>query len=116
MNLYEVIRWGNDSADPYTGGVDGADTCFLVRAESPPAAAALADALLAQLPHEQVAPWSGAVYLLGEDAGADQRQRVLRGPYVQHAYCHGWRQWHREAQNGIWNEVENLPLDSQSLC
>ena len=104
MNLYEVIRWGNDSSDSHTGGPDGPDTCFLVRAESPPAAAALADELLADLPHERVPPYSGSIYLLGKDIGLEQTQRVLRGPYVEHAYSFGWRQWHRESAEGVWTE------------
>lgn len=34
MQLFEVIRWGNDSDDPVIGGPNGPDTCFLVRADS----------------------------------------------------------------------------------
>jgi hypothetical protein len=104
MTLDEVIRWGTDSSDPYTGGSDGPDTCFLVRAQSPAGAADLADAILEKSTHEQVSSWSGAVYLLGEDTGVEAHQRVLRGPYFQHAYCYGWRQWHRDSQAGIWDE------------
>src|SRR5262245_9984113 len=99
MNLYEVIRWGNDSSDPYEGGPNGRDTCFLVRAATPEEAAALADVILAIMPHERVQPWSHAINLLGADGGTDPKPRVLRGPYVQHAYDYGWRAWHRNSQD-----------------
>ena len=104
MQLFEVIRWGNDSDDPMTGGPDGPDTCFLVRAGSVDEAARLADQRLATLPHEHVAPWSHAVYLLGDDAGDDDSARILRGPYVQSAYVHGWRQWYRNERDEPWEE------------
>jgi hypothetical protein len=106
MNLYEVIRWGNDSDDPYTGGPNGPDTCFLVRAGSPEEAAALVDPVLAELPHERVQPWSHAVYLLGTDGGTEEKPRVLRGPYVQHAYGYGWREWHRNSRDEPWVELQ----------
>jgi hypothetical protein len=105
LNLYEVIRWGNDSDDLYTGGPNGPDTCFLVRASSPEEAAALVDPSIAELPHERTQPWSHAVYLLGTDGGTEHKPRVLRGPYVEHAHCWGWRQWHRNYQEEPWVEL-----------
>lgn len=105
MNLYEIIRWGNDSDCPFTGGPNGPDTCFLVRADTVEAAAGLADRELARMPSTQVRDWAGAVYLLGADGGTDATPRVLRGPYIQSAYCYGWRQWQRETQDGQWTEV-----------
>ena len=99
--LYEVVRWGNNESED---GPDGADTCFLVRAASPEQAATLADAHLRDMPHERVQPWAHAVYLLGTDVGGEHDARVLRGPYLQHAFCHGWRQWHREAREDAWAE------------
>jgi hypothetical protein len=108
MKLFEVIRWGNDSDDPYTGGPDGLDTCFLVRAGVPEEAAMLADEVLSRVPTTNVQSWSGAVYLLGTDDGSDERPRVLRGPYLQHAYCYGWRQWHRDAREDVWLETPKI--------
>src|SRR5690606_29660403 len=104
MQLFEVIRWGNDSDDPLTGGPNGPDTCFLVRADSVEEAARLADQRLATLPHANVLPRSDAVYLLGMDAGTDDTAGVLRGPYVQSAYRYGWRHWYREEQGEPWLE------------
>ena len=106
LNIFEVIRWGNDSDDVYTGGANGPDTCFLVRASSPEAAAALVDPVLARMSHENVEPWSHAIYLLGPDCGADDNARLLRGPYVEHAYCHGWRQWYRNGSDEPWTEKQ----------
>jgi hypothetical protein len=105
LKLYEGIRRGNESNHPLTGGPNGPYTCFLVRADTPERAAVLADAVLARMPSEHAQGWSHAVYLLGADAGTDLEPQVLRGPYIQHAYCHGWRQWHREKQEEPWVEL-----------
>lgn len=104
MKLYEVIRWGNDSENPFTGGPDGADTCFLVRAASVEQAGELADAELRKLKPQRVAAFAGAAYLLGEEHSTDATPRVLRGPYEQHAHRHGWRHWYREEAGGGWVE------------
>lgn len=106
MELYEVIRWGNDDDDPVTGGPNGWDTCLLVRAASVEDAAALADRALAASarPGQRVADWTAAVYLLGTDAGTDATARVLRGPYVESAYRHGWRHWYRDERDARWQE------------
>lgn len=102
MNLYEAIRWGNDAADPFTGGPNGPDTCFLVRADSVDEAAALADAELARRKASSVDNWTGAVYLLGVDSSPETTARVLRGPYVQHAHRHGWKAWYRNDLAQAW--------------
>lgn len=105
MNLYEVIRWGNESDNIYTGGPNGPDTCFLVRAETPEHAGILVDEILAAMPSNFVKGWCSAIYLLGQDLGVEDLPRVLRGPYVQHAYVYGWRQWHRDDPEEPWAEL-----------
>ncbi|GLS04292.1 hypothetical protein GCM10007860_14390 [Chitiniphilus shinanonensis] len=104
MHLFEVIRWGNDTDDAFQGGPNGADTCFLVRADSVEQAAVLADHILGRGNGKLVNAWCEAIYLLGQDAGSERDARVLRGPYLQHAYCHGWRQWHRNSPDEGWQE------------
>ncbi|AOS78600.1 hypothetical protein BN948_02956 [Hydrogenophaga intermedia] len=104
MNLYEVIRWGNDADDPFTGGPDGADTCFLVRAGSVEQAAELVDADLRKLKPQRAAAFVEAVYLLGTEQSTEGTPRLLRGPYVQHAHRHGWRHWYRDEEGGAWVE------------
>ncbi|QNP41719.1 hypothetical protein [Lysobacter solisilvae (ex Woo and Kim 2020)] len=104
MHLYEVIRWGNPSDDPHTGGPNGHDTCFLVRAASLEAAAALADGELRFVAGAGLADWAEVAYLLGDDTGTDGTARVLRGPYIQSAYRHGWRQWNRAGPGEPWIE------------
>ncbi|UBB26576.1 hypothetical protein LAG73_05710 [Pseudoxanthomonas japonensis] len=104
MHIYEVVRWGNDAEDPLSGGPNGPDTCFLVRALSIEDAAGVVDRRLADMPHERVQPWAHAVYLLGEESVASDAPRILRGPYIQSAYCHGWRQWHRNERDEPWQE------------
>lgn len=109
MFLYEVIRYGNDSDDVFSGGPNGPDTCFLVRAATPEQAAALVDEELARFPSDKVVDWCRVVYLLGKELTADTGQesvpRILRGPYLEHAYRHGWRQWSRWEQNDPWVEA-----------
>lgn len=107
MNLYEAVRWGNDAADPFEGGPDGPDTCFLVRASSIEEVVALVEPLLMEMSHVRVQPWLHAIGLLGIDTGIDRTPRVLRGPYVQHAIGWGWRTWirQRHEQNEVWTEL-----------
>jgi len=104
MQLYEVIRWGNDSDDPLTGGSSGPDTCFLVRADAVEQAATLVDKELARTPSELVRSWAGAVYLLGTDAASGSNAQILRGPYIQNAYRYGWRHWYRDERDEPWTE------------
>lgn len=107
MRLYEAVRWGNDSDDPFVGGPEGPDTCFLVRASSIEEVVALVEPLLMEMPHVRVQPWLHAIYLLGDDTGIDPTSRVLRGPYVQHAIAWGWRRWirQRNEQDEEWTEL-----------
>jgi hypothetical protein len=104
LNLYEVVRYGNDSDNIFSGGPNGPDTCFLVRANSPEAAAGLVDPILARNPHERVKPWSQLIYLLAGDCESGNKPAVLRGPYEAHAYCHDWRSWNRNKQGEPWGE------------
>ena len=104
MQLFEVIRWGNDSDDPVVGGPNGRDTCFLVRAESIEQAASLVDRRLKTMPSDIVVPWCGAIYLLGTDASTHEEACILRGPYVETAYRYGWRHWYREERDEPWQE------------
>jgi hypothetical protein len=104
MLLFEVIRWGNASEDLVTGGPDGPDTCYLVRANSIEEASTLIDRELRFLRSEFVPAWAGAIYLIGTDASARTEAKILRGPYVEHAYRHGWRHWYREGPDEAWVE------------
>lgn len=104
MKLYEVIRWGNDSDDPLTGGSNGPDTCFLVRAGSVEEAVGLVDPMLSRESGGEVRSFASAVYLLGTDSSAQEQPRVLRGPYIENAYRHGWRHWYREEPGDPWVE------------
>lgn len=103
MKLYEVVRWGNDGDDPFRGGPNGDDTCFLVRAESVQEAASLADAVLKQMTSATVASFAQVVYELGTDTGNGTDARIIRGPYEQNAYNYGWAQWERDTADGEWS-------------
>ena len=102
--LFEVVRWGNDSADPDDGGPNGPDTCFLVRAETPAEAAVLADAELRAAAASRVPPRADVVHLLGESSSSESEPRVVRGPYLEHAFNRGWRAWQREDGAIAWVE------------
>jgi hypothetical protein len=111
LNLYEVIRWGNDSTDEFTGGPNGPDTCFLVRASSVEDAAKLVDPILVELPHVRVQHWAHAIYWIGTDVGIETHASVLRGPYVEHAFDRGWRIWHRNKSDEPWVEMSGRVRD-----
>lgn len=102
LQLFEVVRWGNESDDPVTGGGNGPDTCFLVRASSRDEAVALVDAVLARMPSDYVEPWAHLVHLIGTEASIEDDPRILRGPYIEHAYGHGWQTWSRNEPGDPW--------------
>ncbi|WP_202593388.1 hypothetical protein [Ferriphaselus sp. R-1] len=104
LNLYEVVRYGNDSECVFSGGPNGPDTCFLVRAASPEAAAAIVDPILARMSHERVRPWAHQIHWLGEDRSTGEIAQLLRGPYVEHAYGHSWPTWQRGDKGDVWEE------------
>jgi hypothetical protein len=104
LQLYEVVRWGNDDAEADDGGPNGADTCFLVRAGSPTEAGALADEVLSETSDERLHCWADVVHHLGTAAGTSTEASVLRGPYLEHAFNDGWTTWHRQSQTGPWVE------------
>lgn len=104
LKLYEVVRWGNDSPDPFTGGPDGHDTIFLVRAGSVEQAVRMVDPRFRTMPHERVRNWAAAVYELGADGSGELQPRILRGPYVEHASRCGWRHWYRHEPDAPWEE------------
>ena len=104
LHLYEVVRWGNDSLDADDGGPNGADTCFLVRAERVEEAARLADVELAAAAPERVPPRADVVHLLGDSRSTETEPRILRGPWLENAFNRGWRVWQRERDSDAWIE------------
>ena len=111
LQLYEVVRWGNDDAEADDGGPNGADTCFLVRAGTPVEAAMLADEILRETSDPRVHPWADVVHHLGTAAGTGDEAAVLRGPYLEHAFNDGWTAWHRSAQTAPWAEWRDSEED-----
>lgn len=75
MNIYSVIRYGNDDEGP-----DGADTEFLILAGSVEEAAKLADIELKKLPHKNVSFFCNAVTLVGKSFSNFEKSIVLMGP------------------------------------
>ena len=93
MNLYEVIFWGAD------GSNSDEDTIYLVRAADWSAAVKHvqinASPSLHKIHHTTLAH---RVHEIGIDASpsGEAQEKILRGPYFQCAYNHGWRSWERE--------------------
>jgi len=103
MKLYEVIFWGSD------GNHNDVDTIYLVRASdwrvavehvrinASPSVHKMHRSTLAHRVHE-----------IGVDSSesGQQQEQILRGPYFECAYNHGWRAWDREAadDNSEWKE------------
>ncbi|MEQ2009971.1 MAG: hypothetical protein ABMA26_24560 [Limisphaerales bacterium] len=93
MNLYEVIFWGADGYD------NDEDTIYLVRA--PDWRAAVEDVRTNASPsiHKiHRSTLAHRVHEIGTDASplGEPREQILRGPYFQCAYNHGWRAWDRQ--------------------
>jgi hypothetical protein len=92
MNLYEVIFWGADGYD------NDHDTIYLVRASDWRAAVehvrTNASSSVHKIHHSTLAH---RVHEIGADSSqiGDARGQILRGPYFQSAYNHGWRAWDR---------------------
>jgi hypothetical protein len=76
MNLYIVVRWGNDgSADK----ANGEDTIFLVRAVNHASAATLAEGQLERL-STHVQPFANVVQEIGIESINSDEPLVLIGP------------------------------------
>jgi hypothetical protein len=90
MNLYEVIFWSADECD------NDEDTIYLVRAAHWRAAVEHVHINASPSVHKiHRSTLAHRVHEIGTDAGAPQEQ-ILRGPYFQCAYNHGWRSWSRQ--------------------
>lgn len=93
MNLYEVIFWGADGHD------NDEDTIYLVRASDWRAAVELVRTNASPSVHMIHRSTSAhRVHELGTASSrfGEPREQILRGPYFQSAYNHGWRAWDRE--------------------
>lgn len=91
MNLYEVIFWGTEQERD-----DDADTIYLVRAADWRAAVEHVRCNASPSIHKiHRATLAHRVHEIGTDAG-ESREQILRGPYFQCAYNHGWRAWDRQ--------------------
>lgn len=75
MNIYSVMRFGNDKEGP-----DGVDTEFLVLSDTVENAASAADAELVKMPHKKVKPFSHAVTLIGKSYSNFEKTIILVGP------------------------------------
>jgi hypothetical protein len=109
MNLYEVIFCGAQ------GREDDADTIYLVRAADFRAAVEEVSTNASPSHHAgQRFPLAHVVYEVGTDlsACADDSPRILRGPYYQCAYNHGWRSWQRKIEGSDytkeWEEQKDV--------
>lgn len=90
MSLYEVIFWGSDGSEDTIYLVRATDWCAAVehvRDNASPTNHGIHHTTLAHHVHE-----------IGRDLCTlgEPQEQILRGPYFQHAYNHGWRAWNRE--------------------
>jgi hypothetical protein len=91
MNLYEVIFWGADGYD------HDEDTIYLVRAADWRAAVEIVRTNASKGTHKiHHSTLAHRVHEVGTDHSPITEERILRGPYFQCAYNHGWRAWDRE--------------------
>lgn len=100
MKLYEVICWG---------GAGVRDTIYLVRAPDFHTAAAEVRTNASRSDHGGKPPLPDAIYEIGVETTVSPQEvpKILRGPYVQSAYNHGWQQWYRQDRGGaadVWTD------------
>src|SRR5437867_13158712 len=106
MKIYEVIFWGA------TGRSDDADTIYLVRAGDFRAAIKEVATNASPKHHSEQLLVAHVVYEVGTDLSSNSEDgpRILRGPYFQSAYNHGWKAWHRKLEGpnytNEWEEEE----------
>jgi hypothetical protein len=89
MKLYEVIFWG---------GQGERDSIYLVRAPDHLAAVEALSGNTSPRNHRGIKfPVPHAIHELGVETtlNAEEAPKMLRGPYVESAYNHGWRYWRR---------------------
>ncbi|MFL0809342.1 MAG: hypothetical protein K6L76_02905 [Agarilytica sp.] len=77
MNLYSVMRFGNDIE-----GADGADTEFIVLSDSVEGAADIVDSELDKMPHEKVKPFCHAISLIAKSFSETTDTCILHGPEI----------------------------------
>jgi hypothetical protein len=95
MRLYEVIFWGSHRDRPHK------DTIYLVRAEDFKGAVEEVSTNASPINHGgKRFPLAHAVYEVGSDLSPSAAgcPRILRGPYFESAYNHGWKAWHRKLE------------------
>ncbi len=103
MNIYSVMRYGNDIEGP-----DGADTEFLVLAGSVEEAANIVDEELTELPHEKVKPFCHAVTLIGKSYSTFKKNLILIGPVE----VRNSRLGMGVSEKNIWKRCEETGLGS----
>lgn len=99
MNLYEVIKYGNDRFPP---GHEGTDTAFIVRAATLDEAAALVLPKLKVLADDFIAPSIDVVHVVGQEMSKDGEPMVLWGPIFQLAPNRRWESWRRSSDGFYW--------------
>jgi hypothetical protein len=111
MKLYEVVFWGSEGAERHE---NDEDTIYLVRAAD--FRTALTEVATNASPGNHKghrSPLGHVVYEIGTDlsVSSDDTPRILRGPYYQCAYNHGWKAWHRKMEGSDYaTEWEQEPI------
>lgn len=98
MKLYEVIFWGTEGLSQYQ---NDEDTIYLVRAQDFRAAVQEVSTNALPVNHQgQQSHMPHVVFEIGVDSSAADvdSPRILRGPYYQCAYNHGWKAWYRKVE------------------
>lgn len=107
MNLYSVLRWGNEESED---GPDGYDTEFLVKASSIDEAAKLVDEALRKIPpgNSRVQRFCHSISEVGISHSLDQTPKILFGPLVSElsVFCDSGvpndKKWRRDSVDEGW--------------
>jgi hypothetical protein len=116
MNIYEIISWGaqEKEGDP--------DTIYLVRATDHLEAVEEVVTNASRSHHGGKRPFPHVIYHIGIDSTIPKHTepRILRGPYFECAYNHGWKSWHRVLSGAKytqeWEQLDFCPPKGDDSC
>jgi hypothetical protein len=109
MNLYVVIRWGNEASPD---GPNGTDTTYLVRAPDRESAISLVEQLLREEAATKVVPYANVCIQLGTDSSLIDEATVLLGPIIQNFHNNGYPiLWVRHYDDEAW--ISAIELDRE---
>jgi|GEM_PF-5230332 len=103
MQIYIIVRWGNDAS---IDGANGEDTIYIIRAPNMAEAIEIAECELINQPHKRCEPIANVCIELGQDVQPGLEPGVIVGPYFNFFHTSdALRSWVRHYSDGEWEKV-----------